>query len=80
MLEIIRDALVPYAAGGYNKANDERRALDYFRENPTGTVSGLSAALGMPQRSVERLVARLKEDGKLIRNGSPRSGSWTVAP
>lgn len=80
MLEVIRDALVPYAAGGSGKADDERRALDYFRENPAGTISGLSAVLGMPQRSAERLVARLKGDGKLVRNGSPRSGSWTVVP
>ena len=80
MLGVIRDALAPYAAGGSDKADDELRALDYFRENPAGTIPGLSAVLGMPQRSAERLVAKLKEDGKLVRNGSPRAGSWIVAP
>ena len=78
MLGVIRDALKPYAAGGSDKADGERRALDYFQENPAGTITGLSAVLGMPQRSAERLVANLKKDGKLIRNGSPRAGSWKV--
>lgn len=78
MLEVIRDALAPYAAGSSVKDDDERRALGYFCENPKGTVAGLSAVLGMPQRSVERLVAKLKDDGRLVREGSPRSGSWKV--
>lgn len=78
MLEVIRDALAPYAVGSSIKNDDERRALGYFRENPNGTVAGLSAVLGMPQRSVERLVAKLKDDGRLVREGSPRSGSWKV--
>jgi len=78
MLEVIRDALAPYAAGGSDKDDDERRALDYFRENPKGTISGLSGKLGMPRRSAERLVAKLKDDGRLIREGSPRAGMWKV--
>ena len=51
MLEVVRDALVPYAAGGSSKADDERRVLDYFQENPAGTISGLSAMLGIIQHS-----------------------------
>ena len=78
MLEVIRDALAPYVAGSSVKDDDERRALGYFREKPKGTVAELSAVLGMPQRSVERLVAKLKDDGRLVREGSPRSGSWKV--
>ena len=78
MLEVIRDALVPYATGATDGSDAERRALDYFREHPTGTIAGLSAVLGMPRRSVERLVARLKGDGRLVRRGSPRSGVWEV--
>lgn len=78
MLEVIRDALAPYVAGESDKNVEELRALDYFRGNPEGTVSGLAEALGIPKRSVERLIARLKSEGRLVREGSPRAGTWKV--
>ena len=80
MLGIIRDALAPYVAGSSKNEGDERKILDYFKKNPRSTVAELTGILGISQRSVERLVSSLKKDGKLVREGSPRSGSWKVVP
>ena len=80
MLEVIRDALKPYAAGGTDRDAEELRVLDYFSSNPKGTVAGLASALGISKRSAERLVAALKSDGRLVRKGSPRAGTWEVNP
>ena len=78
ILEVIRDALTPYAACGIDRDGEELRALDYFRNNPKGTVGGLAEALGTSKRTAERLVSRLKSEGRLVRRGSPRAGTWEI--
>lgn len=78
MLEVIRDALAPYATGGQDKDAEGLRAIDYFRNDPKGTVDGLANLLGVSKRSAERLVAQLKSQGRLVREGSPRAGTWKV--
>lgn len=78
MLEVIRDALAPYAECGPSENTEELRALDFFQNNPKGTVGDLANLLGLSKRSAERLVAELKMQGKLIREGSPRAGTWKV--
>ena len=57
---------------------EELRALDYFRNNPKGTVGGLAEALGTSKRTAERLVSKLKSEGRLVRRGSPRAGTWEI--
>lgn len=78
MLDTIRESLLPFS-----KPEDERelarsRALDFFREHSDGKVSQLAEALGCSKRSAERMVAELKEEGILSRQGSTRSGIWIV--
>ena len=78
MLEVIRDALTPYAACGMDRDDEELRALDYFRNSPKGTVGGLAEALGTSKRTAERLVSKRKSEGRLVRRGSPRAGTWEI--
>lgn len=78
MLKVIRDALAPYIKGKPGDDAEGLRALDYFQNNPKGTVDGLAEMLGTSKRSAERLVAQLKSQGKLVREGSPRAGTWRV--
>ena len=78
MLEVIRDALAPYTAGRKGENTEYLRALDYFRNNPRGKVNDLAELLGISKRSGERLVAKLKAQGRLVREGSPRAGTWKV--
>lgn len=54
------------------------RILAYFAKNPTGTVKPLAEELGLTMRAVEKHIAALKADGRLIRTGSPRKGIWEV--
>lgn len=78
MLEIIRDSIVPFAKPTDKHDFDLSKALDFFKENPTGTVSLLAEHLGCSKRTAERLVAELKASDKLRRAGSARAGSWVV--
>ena len=78
MLEAIRDSLVPFARPESERDLARGRALAFFRENPDGNVSALAERLGCSKRSAERIVSKLKQDGLLARQGSPRSGKWHV--
>lgn len=78
MLEIIHDALLPFAYPD-GKANIRgQQALSFFAENPTGTVSELAEVLGCSKRSAERIVARPRKDCLSEREDGTRGGRWIV--
>lgn len=78
MLEAIRDSLLPFAQPNSEHETTKAQALEFFETHPQGNVAMLADALGSSKRSTERVVAELKEEGLLIRHGSPRAGSWEV--
>lgn len=78
ILKTIRDAIIPFANPSEHSEVLRRQALDFFRENPSGTISQLADILGCSKRSAERVVAGLKAAGLLERQGSTRSGFWVI--
>ncbi|WP_370459537.1 winged helix-turn-helix transcriptional regulator, partial [uncultured Dubosiella sp.] len=46
--------------------------------NPSHSARSLGEQLGLSQRQVERVLAKLKKDGTIKRTGSNKSGSWQV--
>lgn len=78
MLEVIRDALIPYAKPANEQNVTAKQALAYFELNPEGSVSDLAVNIGCSKRTAERIVAKLKESGALKRIGSARGGHWEV--
>lgn len=78
MLQVVRDALLPFARPESTEETRTRQALVYFSEHPRGTVADLAGLLGCSKRSTERLVATLRSEDKLRREGSARGGVWIV--
>ena len=78
MLEVIRDSILPFSKPANERELTRARVLDFFREHGGGNISQLAENLGCSKRSAERIVAELKEEGVLSRQGSPRSGIWVV--
>ena len=78
MLEAIREAILPYARPESAADAERARALAFLSDNSRSTVAQLAQHLGCSKRSAERIVAQLKEEGVLERQGSPRSGEWLV--
>lgn len=78
MLEVVREALSPFAKPVSEEERLRSQALEFFAGHPQGNVSQLAECLGCSKRSAERLVARLKEDGVLMRQGGSRYGLWVV--
>ena len=78
MLEAIRESILPYAKPSNPQEVIRTRALAFLSENPRATVAQLAQHLGCSKRSAERMVAQLKEEGALERQGSARGGEWKV--
>jgi ATP-dependent DNA helicase RecG len=49
---------------------------DYIRNTPGKSVAEITAALNIPQRTVERWLKKLKEQGEIIFSGSRKSGGY----
>ena len=78
MLEAIREAILPYARPESAADAERARVLAFLSDNSRSTVAQLAQYLGCSKRTAERMVAQLKEEGVLERQGSPRSGVWVV--
>lgn len=78
MLEAIRDALLPFVQVDDAQVSSIDLTLRFFEAQPSSTISALADHLGCSKRSAERIVAALKQEGRLERSGSARAGVWVV--
>ncbi len=71
-------------AEGENKKSREKKPksrekiLVLLAENPYLTIAGLSAAIGIGTKAVEKQLARLKAEGRLKRVGPAKGGHWEL--
>ncbi|MCL1799820.1 MAG: Fic family protein [Promicromonosporaceae bacterium] len=84
MLGIIERSLLDYRANVVDDVVkdvvDTELLLEYLRDNPQLSAARLAGRLGVSSRQVQRIIKTLKEQGRLTREGSPRSGTWKVVP
>ena len=52
--------------------------LELLRKNPNLSIEKMTLALQLTKRQVERTLSTLKSEGKIVRQGSARSGQWIV--
>lgn len=62
---------------GINKAL-KNKVLEYLEENPKASARVVALDLGISSRQVERMIAKLKEENLLARQGSNKTGVWVV--
>ena len=58
----------------YNKL----KIIQLILHNPNITTKEIAETLGISTRQCERIIAKLKQYGKLLRNGSARTGYWEI--
>lgn len=56
----------------------QEHLLSLARQSPSMTMAQMSEVLGLSKRQVERIVANLRADGRLAREGARRNGRWVV--
>ena len=89
MLRIIRNALEDIIKTqnshrnvginvGINVGTNEKKVLALLRQDSRLTARVLASTLGLSERQVERIIASLKKDGRLIRHGASKNGFWEV--
>ncbi len=87
MLGMIRDALKELhenqnKTDGLNVAlnvvTNEDKLLSMLRRDGRLTSRVLASSLGLTQRQVQRILANLKEEKRIIRHGANKNGYWEV--
>lgn len=90
MLRMIRDALQDLSKMqshrqqprvknvGTNVGTNEEKLLQLLKQDGTLTAKVLAGTLDITQRQVERMIAKLKGEGILIRHGANKNGFWEV--
>ena len=56
----------------------QQSVLAILKKRPKASSREIALLIGLSQRQVQRVLAELQADGRLIRQGSPRSGSWEI--
>ena len=63
---------------GINVGINGEKLLLLLKQDGTLTAKILAGTLGITQRQVERMIAKLKREGSLIRHGANKNGFWEV--
>ena len=87
LAEIIQNqqAFIPTNDGknvGINATGDvgikQDAVIRILKKQPHATAKSLAEAMNLSTRQVERVLAELKNEGKIARKGSNKSGWWEV--
>ena len=80
MLELIRDLLKDLSHNGVmNKAKTlDEKLLDLLKEDGKQSAAGLAEIVGSSQRTVQRALKRLMDEGKIEHVGSNRFGHYVI--
>jgi predicted transcriptional regulator len=80
MLELIRDLLKELSHNGLiNKAKTlDEKLLDLLKKDGNQSAAGLAEIVGSPQRTVQRALKRLMNEGKIEHVGSNRFGHYVI--
>lgn len=61
-----------------SSVNTDEKILQLFGENPNMTIKALAERLGLTTRAIEKQIATLKKEKRLVRVGNARKGRWEV--
>ena len=63
---------------GANVGTNEEKLLLLLKQDGTLTAKVLAGTMGITQRQVERMIAKMKKEGILVRHGASKNGFWEV--
>lgn len=56
----------------------DKLVLDSIAKDPTITIKEIAKLAGVSMATIDRAIKRLKDAGRIERNGSKRDGHWSV--
>lgn len=81
MLEMIRYALREISNATdvvTNVVTNEEKILALLKQDAGMSANMLSVSLGITPRQTQRILAKLKAKGKILRHGATKNGYWEV--
>ena len=87
MLRLLKDLLVEIREGQAGNVVDDvvNNVVDHdgiilavLKKKPKASAKEIAALANLSERQIQRILAGLKEEGRLIRHGSPRNGWWEI--
>lgn len=61
-----------------NVVTNEEKILSLLKQDGKMSANMLAVSLGITQRQVQRILTKLKADGKIVRHGANKNGYWEV--
>lgn len=61
-----------------NVVTNEEKIIALLRQDGSLSANMLSVSLGITVRQAQRILTKLKEEGKIIRHGANKNGYWEV--
>ena len=61
---------------GINVVTNEEKIIALLRQNGNMSENMLSVSVGITGRQVQRILAKLKVEGKIIRHAANKNGYW----
>ena len=74
----VSDKVSDKSIGNANLSDTEKQILSYISKNSNITQKELASQLGISEIGIRKAMAQLKKNGMIIREGSPKKGSWKV--
>ena len=74
----LHDAINGVDHGVDHQEQTRRSLLAIVKQRPRSSAREIALLMNMSPRQIQRVMADLQADGRLIRHGSPRNGSWEV--
>ena len=63
---------------GINVVTNEEKIIALLRQDGNMSANMLSVSVGVTERQIQRILAKLKAEGKIIRHGANKNGYWEV--
>ena len=63
---------------GKNVVTNEEKIIALLRQDGNMTANMLAVSVGVTERQAQRILAKLKAEGKIIRHGANKNGYWEV--
>jgi ATP-dependent DNA helicase RecG len=63
-------------SGGVNEG--VKTVLAFIRQNPLSRVPAIAKGTGIPGKTIERYIKKLKEQGKIEFTGAPKTGGYRM--
>ena len=61
-----------------NVVTNEEKIIELLRQDGNMSANMLSVSVGITQRQAQRILAKLKNEGRIIRHGANKNGYWEV--